>query len=110
MRKVTMGLLVVLVAACSQTPTERQTAFGSIQASGPGVDARPPRDESAAVNIIGTPFYALFKAVGCVGTVVLAAPAAAVVELADRPDKAEMRQSLDRGVGHNCGGSWVLRG
>ena len=110
MRKVTMGLLVVLVAACSQTPTERQTAFGSIQASGPGVDARPPRDESAAVNIIGTPFYALFKATACVASVVIAAPAAGLIALTDRPDKAAMRRSLDQGVGENCGGSYLLRG
>jgi hypothetical protein len=108
MRLMTMALLLPLVAACSQTPTERQTAFGAPQAT--AVSPEAERGGRSAVTVIGTPFYALFKAVGCVGTVVLAAPAAAVVELADRPDKAEMRQSLDRGVGHNCGGSWVLRG
>jgi|GEM_PF-2484259 len=107
MRLMTMALLLPVVAACSQTPTERQTAFGSPQAT--TVSAGAERAGRNAVTVIGTPFYALFKAVGCVGTVVLAAPAAAVVELADRPDKAALRQSLDRGVGHNCGGSWVLR-
>jgi len=108
MRLLTMALLVPLVAACSQTPTERQTAFGTGQAT--SVSAEAERKGRGAVNVIGTPFYALFKAVGCVGTVVIAAPAAAVVDLTDRPDKAALRQNLDRGVGHNCGGSWVLRG
>ena len=108
MRLLTMALLVPLVAACSQTPTERQTAFGTSQAT--SVSAEAERKGRGAVNVIGTPFYALFKAVGCVGTVVIAAPAAAVVDLTDRPDKAALRQNLDRGVGHNCGGSYVLRG
>jgi hypothetical protein len=108
MRQVTMALLVVLLGACSQTPSERQTAFGTPQAT--AVSAEAERRGRGAVNVIGTPFYALFKAVGCVGTVVLAAPAAAVLELTDRADKAAMRQSLNRGVGHNCGGSYVLRG
>jgi len=108
MRLLIMALLVPLVAACSQTPTERQTAFGTSQAT--SVSAEAERKGRGAVNVIGTPFYALFKAVGCVGTVVIAAPAAAVVDLTDRPDKAALRQNLDRGVGHNCGGSWVLRG
>lgn len=106
MRRLTIAFPLLLLAACSQTPTERQTAFGTAQAT--SVSAETER--RGAVNAIGTPFYALFKAVGCVGTVVIAAPAAAVVELTDRADKAALRQSLDRGVGHNCGGSWVLRG
>ena len=108
MRLLTLALVLPLVAACSQTPTERQTAFGSPQAT--TVSAEAERRGRGAVNVIGTPFYAVFKAVGCIGTVVLAAPAAAVVELTDREDKAQLRQSLNRGVGHNCGGSYVLRG
>ena len=112
MRLLTMALLLLLVAACSQTPTERQTAFPTAErtSSGTLVYREPRRDASGAVNVIGTPFYALFKATACVASVVIAAPAAGLIALTDRPDKAAMRRSLDEGVGENCGGSYVLRG
>ena len=112
MRQVTMGVLVVLVAACSQTPIERQMAFPTAErtSSGAVMCREPRRAASGAINVIGTPFFALFKATACVASVVIAAPAAGPIALTDRPDKATMRQSLDEGVGENCGGSYLLRG
>jgi hypothetical protein len=111
MRQMTVGLLVLLVAACSQTPTERQTAFPTAERTPAGtvVYREPRRDASGAVSVVGTPFFALFKATACVASVAIAAPAAGLIALTDRPDKAAMRRSLDQGVGHNCGGSYVLR-
>ncbi|MDX6749143.1 hypothetical protein SH611_04930 [Geminicoccaceae bacterium 1502E] len=72
-----------------------------------GSSGEPPSGRPA-VGIIGTPFYALFKGVACVATVTVAAPAAAAMQLTDRRDKEEVRQSLDDGVGRNCGGAWSL--
>lgn len=114
----TLVLAAWLVAGCSYTSTERQSAFGPTYMSSagspgieaPGIKARARRDASGAVNVIGTPFYALFKATACVLSAVIAGPAAGVIALTDRPDKARMRQQLDEGVGENCGGSYVLRG
>ena len=60
------------------------------------------------LNVIGTPFYALFKGATCVTTVVLATPVAVGIGLTERPDRALVRAELDRGVGANCGGSYVL--
>ncbi len=110
---VILALAACLLTACSQTPTERQSTFGAAPsvttAWGQDGALRPRRDGSGALTVIGTPFYALFKAVGCVGTVLIAAPAAGVIALTDRPDKREMRRQLDYGVGENCGGSYALR-
>jgi hypothetical protein len=60
------------------------------------------------LNIIGTPFYALAKGVTCVTTVVVATPVAIGYGLGERPDRALVRAELDRGVGANCGGSYML--
>lgn len=84
-----LGALALALAACAGRPGE-------------------PPSGRPAVGLLGTPFYALFKAVSCVATVGIAAPGAALVQLTDRPDKEELRRSLDHGVGHNCGGSWVI--
>ncbi len=105
-------VLAVLLAGCSYSNGERQAAFPTAvrQADGTVVYYEPKRDGSTAVAIVGTPFFAVFKAVTCVATVVVAAPAAGVIALTDRSDKARMRQSLDEGVGENCGGPYYLRG
>lgn len=108
----TLVLAACLVAGCSYTPTERQSTFGPtyVSPAGPGIEARARRDASGAINVLGTPFYAIFKATACVVSTVIAAPAAGLIGLTDRPDKARMRRQLDEGVGENCGGSYVLRG
>ena len=109
----TLVLAACLVAGCSYTPTERQSTYGSTYATtaaSPDIQTRARRDASGAVNLIGTPFYALFKATACVLSAVVAGPAVGVIALTDRPDKARVRQELSEGVGENCGGSYLLRG
>jgi hypothetical protein len=105
-------VLAVFLAGCSYSNGERQGAFPTAerQADGTVVYREPRRDGSTAVAIVGTPFFAVFKAVTCVATVVVAAPAAGLIALTDNPDRYEMRRSLDDGVGHNCGGPYYLRG
>ncbi len=112
-------LAICLIGACSYTGTERQAAVPPMSAAAPGAiaptyrgpvaQATVPRAAATTVNVVGTPFYALFKAVACVGTVAIAGPTAGLVGLTARPDKAEMQRSLGAGVAHNCGGSYVLR-
>lgn len=63
---------------------------------------------SDIVNVVGTPFFALFKGVGCVASVLIATPVAVGLGLGDRDDRALIRADLDKGVGANCGGSYVL--
>lgn len=70
--------------------------------------ASPDRPDGGATAAIGTPFYAVFKAVGCVATVAIAAPGRAVLGLTDRPDRESVGRELERGVAHNCGGPWTL--
>ena len=65
-------------------------------------------ENNTAVTVIGTPFYAVFKLTGCILTVAIAAPGAALLELTNRPNKRQERAQLDAGVAHNCGGSYVL--
>jgi hypothetical protein len=60
------------------------------------------------IGLIGTPFYALAKGVGCVLSVVVATPAAIGAGLSAREDRDQIRANLDRGVGANCGGSYAL--
>lgn len=63
---------------------------------------------SDVISVVGTPFYALVKGVGCVASVVMATPVAIGLGMTDRPDRALIRSELDRGVGSNCGGSYAL--
>ena len=112
-------LALCLLGACSYDGTQRQAAVppmttaaphaSAVSHRGPVVQAAVPRGAATSVNVVGTPFYALFKAVACVGTVAIAGPTAGLVELTARPDKAQMQRSLGAGVAHNCGGSYVLR-
>lgn len=66
------------------------------------------RSGHGIVSTIGTPFYALTKAIGCVASVLVATPVAIGLELGERPDRLLLRSELDRGVGTNCGGSYRL--
>lgn len=110
-RSLAFALIALLgLTACSYSRAERQTAFGSTPGSTGTLEAEARRDARGAVNVVGTPFYALFKATACVASVVIAAPAAGVIALTDRADKGKLRRQLDEGVGHNCRGSYVLRG
>lgn len=112
MRPTALVLAAAMLAACSHSPTERQAALppaGQQVAEPHWIDAQARRNATSTVNVIGTPFYALFKATACVATAVIAAPTAGVIGLTNRPDKARMRRQLDDGLAANCGGSYVLR-
>jgi hypothetical protein len=61
-----------------------------------------------AIGLVGTPFYALAKGVGCALSVVVATPVVIGAALSAREDRDQIRANLDRGVGANCGGSYAL--
>jgi hypothetical protein len=91
-------LLALLLAGCA--------------ASRPA-DAPPISPEAAngqaIVTVLGTPFYALFKATACVVSTVIAVPSSAALALTDRINREEERQALHGGLGYNCYGSYVLQ-
>jgi hypothetical protein len=61
-----------------------------------------------AMSVIGTPFYALGKAVTCVATVLIATPSSAAVAMTDRARGVGERLALQRGVADNCAGPYYL--
>lgn len=68
---------------------------------------RRPHAGQWAVAAIGTPFYLVFKTAVCGATLVVAAPAAAALALADSPYGMSVDQ-LGDGVAANCGPPYVL--
>jgi hypothetical protein len=101
MRRAVVALLAVSLAACA---TAGAPAPGSRAESG----EPPAHPGDVLVAVIGTPFFLIFKAVTCAGTLVIAPPVSALAALTDRHDKAEIRRSIDEGTSQNCGGSWIL--
>lgn len=85
-----------LLAACATRP----------------VDAPPispaAADGGAVVAVLGTPFYALFKATACVFSTVVAVPSSAALALTDRSQRDLEREALHEGLGQNCYGSYIL--
>ncbi len=61
-----------------------------------------------ALDVVGTPFYVLFKGTTCLASAILAAPAGAVTSLSTSPERGETLRQLDQGLDHNCGGRWVM--
>lgn len=79
--------------------------------------ARPPgsapmsadaANGQAVATVIGTPFYALFKAAGCIVTAIVVVPSAAAMALTDRAVRDEEQEALYAGLGQNCYGSYAL--
>jgi hypothetical protein len=95
---VLMGALAL--GACQTAPTETPEAVRAEDRVHPG---------DAVVSAVGTPFYAVFKGVVCVASVVVAAPIAAVTALSDSRYAPEVQASLGDGVSQNCGPPYVLR-
>ncbi|MGI9437356.1 MAG: hypothetical protein ACR2Q4_21420 [Geminicoccaceae bacterium] len=60
-----------------------------------------------AVAAVGTPFYLAFKTVICGASVVVAAPTAAIIALADSPYSIGV-DKLGDGLAANCGPPYVL--
>lgn len=85
-------LLVISLAGCATNRDREQTSAAG----------------GEAVAVIGTPFYAVFKAVSCVATAAMAAPGAAALGLSETPHKEEWREDMNYSVGKNCGGSYIL--
>ena len=105
-RQLTAVGLVLMVGACAAgkepaplQPNRATWSYTEQRSHAVGVDV---------INVIGTPFYALAKGVTCVLTTAVAVPVAIGLGLTERPDRASARSELDRGVGANCGGSYVL--
>lgn len=80
--------------------------------------ARPPGSEpispeaangQAIVTVLGTPFYALFKATACLVSTAIVVPSSAGLALTDRLEREEEREALHAGLGRNCFGSYVLQ-
>jgi hypothetical protein len=61
-----------------------------------------------AVAVVGTPVFLAVKTVVCGASLVVAAPTAAVLALADGPYGQGM-QTLGDGVRYNCGPPYILR-
>lgn len=73
-----------------------------------GCAGTPERPDGGALAVIGTPVFAVLKGVGCLATVLVAAPGASALALTDRHDRAARTRELERGVAHTCGGRWTL--
>lgn len=63
----------------------------------------------AVTSVLGTPFYALFKATSCLVSTVIVVPSSAALALTDRPTRAGEREALHAGLGRNCFGSYILQ-
>ena len=128
-----VALALLAVAACSHPPSDlsaEEPAPGTVMApqslfaepvhapDGEGLDnagaVQPTAEPSATavgavtLSIMGTPIFAMLKAAMCVSSVALAAPLAALSELAQDRHKDRFRQSLHDGVDNNCGGSYMI--
>jgi hypothetical protein len=101
MRRLAVGLLALSLSACA-------TAGAPAPAARAESGDPPAHPGDVLVAVIGTPFYLVFKAVTCAGTLVIAPPVSALVALTDRDDRASIRRTIDEGTSQNCGGSWIL--
>lgn len=96
------GALALVLAGCASVPPSYPTAAYSetgYPIYEPNVYDSTGQSITTAVS---APFYALFKGVACVATLVVAGPVAAGSALTDRADRFEVRRSLDQGVARNC--------
>ena len=90
-------LLILLLAGCASTRPPGSEPISRDAANG-----------QAVVNVLGTPFYALFKATSCVVSTVIVVPSSAALALTDRPQRDDEREALEEGLGRNCFGSYML--
>lgn len=100
---------LLLLAACSTSPPP--PSDGAVVGSPTKQSSQPQSGGSHggdwAVRVIGTPFYWAVKAVSCVTTVAIAAPASAILAL--RPEIYELEAPvLGDTVADYCGSPWVL--
>jgi hypothetical protein len=88
----------IAIGGC-QTPALEPTDPDSYTVVHPG---------DAAISVVGTPFYLVFKSVACVASVAIAAPMAGLAALSESPFAPEVRRGLGDGVNQNCGLPYTL--
>ena len=91
-------ILALLLAGCAATRPPGSAPISPDAANG-----------QAVVSVLGTPFYALFKATSCIVTTVIVVPSSAALTLTNRPQRDGEREALEEGLGRNCFGSYVLQ-
>jgi hypothetical protein len=91
--------LIVVLGGCATAPASSGSAGEHTTAVHPG---------DAAVSVLGTPFYLVFKGTVCAASAVIAAPFAGLVALSESPFAPEARRELREGLDHNCGPPYVL--
>lgn len=102
--------LSLFLLGCAQVAEDRAPSvhrYDTGYASSLNTGARQPHAGQWAVAAIGTPFYLVFKTAVCGASLVVAAPAAAVLTIADSPYGMTVNQ-LGDGVADNCGPPYVL--
>lgn len=102
--------LCLFLFGCANASDQRSPAVDSQQhAYGAALNNSPrhPHAGQWAVAAIGTPFYLAFKTAVCGATLVVAAPAAAALAIADSPYGMSVDE-LGDGVAANCGPPYVL--
>ena len=104
---------LLLLAACATSPPPSSDA--DVVGAPTKAASQKPSDAADGgahggdwtVRLFGTPFYWAFKAVSCVTTVAIVAPASAVLAL--RPEVYEVEApALGDTVAGYCGSPWVL--
>lgn len=103
------AMSVFLIGCAKVSNDESPAVYTHQKAYGASLNTteRQPHAGQWAVAAIGTPFYLAFKTAVCGATLVVAAPAAAVLTVADSPYGLSVDQ-LGDGVATNCGPPYVL--
>jgi hypothetical protein len=96
-RPASLALVALLCSACAASRPPDAPPMSADAANG-----------QAIVTVIGTPFYALFKATSCLVSVVVAVPSTTALALTDRPERQQEQAAMYAGVGENCYGSYLF--
>lgn len=105
-RMLAIALLVVALSGCAARSAAPVTTYGS--AYDRAAATSEPSAADTVLNVVATPLYLVFKAAVCVTTIVIAAPAVAVLAVTDPKGQGWQRQDLNEGFAANCGPPYVL--
>jgi hypothetical protein len=94
-----LGCAVAVASCQTSRPPEATEPSASWTAVHPG---------DAALSVVGTPFYLVFKSVVCVASVAIAAPVAGIAALSESRFAPEVQRDLGDGVRQNCGPPYAL--
>jgi hypothetical protein len=103
-----LPVLPLLLGACASGAGNAPATAQPDRAAWSEPERLAERSGSEVVGLVGTPFYALVKGIGCAASVIVATPVAIGLGLTARDDRDLIRANLDKGVGANCGGSYAL--